>query len=202
MVHTRLPQSPMTSRHFPQHDSEACIPAQKESVSSICSLEATACFELVSAAHHLPAMRFSSEVQRDGNPWAPFCHQTYDCLWHYDWEVMNQPPDSPDLTPSGLHLFEPQKKHLAGKWFARDTNMKKLSHPAANSSHSFLLCWVTSFGTRMGQKFKYQWCFYVGVWYVPSATRVSCIMDGRINFSASVFGMQFYKPCCCIYQWQ
>jgi hypothetical protein len=42
---------------------------------------------------------------------------------------------------------------------------------AANSWHSLLLCWVTSLGTRMGQKLKYQW-YYVGVWCVPSATHV------------------------------
>jgi hypothetical protein len=40
-------------------------------------------------------------------------------------EVTDQPPRSLGLIPNGFHLFGPLKKHLAGKWFASDINMKQ-----------------------------------------------------------------------------
>jgi hypothetical protein len=55
-------------------------------------------------------------------------------------------------------------------------------------------------GPEWDKGFKYQ-RFYVGVWCVPSAIHVSCIMDGRIKFSASVFGTLLHTTCCYVYQW-
>ncbi|GBO45656.1 hypothetical protein AVEN_56538-1 [Araneus ventricosus] len=36
------------------------------------------------------------------------------------WSVLQHPPYSPDLSPSGFHLFGPLKQHLGGKYFADD----------------------------------------------------------------------------------
>jgi hypothetical protein len=156
MVHIRLPQTTLTSKHFSQHDSDACIPRYKESVSSVCSLAVTACFELVSAAHHMPAMCFASEVQVDGNLWAPFCHQTCYWLWCYDWEVMNHPTTL--LTVLISHsVISISLNPIKSCWLA--SNLQKIPIRrschiwAANSWHSFLLCWDTRLGARMGQKF-------------------------------------------------
>jgi len=40
--------------------------------------------------------------------------------------VMDHSPYSSDLAPSDFHLFGPLKKHLDGKQFASDTNVKKV----------------------------------------------------------------------------
>ena len=45
----------LTFKRLSQHDTKACFPAPKESASSVCSQEVTACFILlVSVANHLP----------------------------------------------------------------------------------------------------------------------------------------------------
>ena len=45
--------------------------------------------------------------------------------WHYRSDVMEHPPCSPYLMPSNFCPFEPPKKHLAGKWFTTDSEMKQ-----------------------------------------------------------------------------
>jgi len=52
-------------------------------------------------------------------------NQTCDWQWHCSWDVMDHPPCSPYLMPSNFCLFEPLKKHLAGKWFTTDSEMKQ-----------------------------------------------------------------------------
>jgi hypothetical protein len=51
-------------------------------------------------------------------------NQTCDLLWCYSWEVMDCSPSSPDLKPSDFHLLGPHKKHLTGKKFAADADVK------------------------------------------------------------------------------
>jgi hypothetical protein len=62
------------------------------------------------------------------NPGPHSAIQICDWLWHCEWEVLNYPPYSPDLTPNDFHLSEPLKKHLVDKQFATDANVKKLSY--------------------------------------------------------------------------
>jgi histone-lysine N-methyltransferase SETMAR len=45
-------------------------------------------------------------------------NRTRELLRHYNWEVLDHPPYSPDLAPSDFHLFGPLKKHLGGRRFA------------------------------------------------------------------------------------
>lgn len=40
------------------------------------------------------------------------------------WDVMEQPPHSPDLAPSDYHLFGPLKQHLGGMKFETDEELK------------------------------------------------------------------------------
>jgi hypothetical protein len=44
-------------------------------------------------------------------------------------EVMDEPHCSPNLAPSGVHLFGPLKKHVAGKLFAADIDVKQTVMP-------------------------------------------------------------------------
>ena len=45
---------------------------------------------------------------------------TRDWIQRYGWEVLPQPPYSPDLAPSDYHFFGPLKRHLAGQRFTDD----------------------------------------------------------------------------------
>jgi hypothetical protein len=45
-------------------------------------------------------------------------NHTRELLRHYNWEVLDHSPYSPDLAPSNFHLFGPLKKHLGRRRFA------------------------------------------------------------------------------------
>ena len=49
---------------------------------------------------------------------------TCDWLWYYVWDVVDDSPSIPDFEPTDFRLFGPLKKHLAGKKFLADANMK------------------------------------------------------------------------------
>jgi hypothetical protein len=42
-------------------------------------------------------------------------HVTTAPLEIFKWDILNHPPYSPDVEPSGSHLFIHLKKHLVGK---------------------------------------------------------------------------------------
>jgi hypothetical protein len=48
---------------------------------------------------------------------ADSAHVTTALLEKFKWDILDHPPNSPDLTPSDFHLFLHLKKHLAGKKF-------------------------------------------------------------------------------------
>jgi histone-lysine N-methyltransferase SETMAR len=48
---------------------------------------------------------------------------TVDTLRALKFEVLKQPPYSPDLAPSDCHLFGPMKEHLRGQKFADDNEV-------------------------------------------------------------------------------
>ena len=112
----------MTVRLVSQHRKNQCqvsVAGRGQLASSWCLLRITC----------QPCVFF---FQRSKQMEIPRPHSTThmcDWLWYYDFEVMIHPPYSPDLTTSDFQLFEPYKKQLAGKWFATDTNMKKMPHP-------------------------------------------------------------------------
>jgi len=43
-----------------------------------------------------------------------------DTIQTLKWNVLPHPPYSPDLVPSGYHLFGPLKEHLGGKRFRKN----------------------------------------------------------------------------------
>jgi hypothetical protein len=45
-----------------------------------------------------------------------------------NFEVLEHPPDSPDLAPSDYHLFGPLKDALRGRHFASDEDVKEVVH--------------------------------------------------------------------------
>jgi hypothetical protein len=47
-------------------------------------------------------------------------------LQSFKWEVLAQPPHSPDLAPSDYHLFYKLKKSLAGKTFSDDDEVQNV----------------------------------------------------------------------------
>ena len=55
------------------------------------------------------------------------------CFW---WEVLDQPPYSPDFTPSDYHFFGPLKKHLGGQHFRTDAEIQQA-----------VLMWLCNFET-------------------------------------------------------
>jgi hypothetical protein len=105
-------------------------------------------------------------VQRDGNHWAP--HGESDLWLVYSPVAGNL---SSNLTPSDFNLHRPVIKHLAGKQFGTNTNMKLT-----------VTSWLqTVFAVRI-QASVPQWDIhlnvnddYAEVWCVPSATHVPCI---------------------------
>jgi hypothetical protein len=50
---------------------------------------------------------------------------TVDTLRTLKFEVLKQPPYSPDLAPSDFHLFGPMKQHLQGQKFAGNNEVIK-----------------------------------------------------------------------------
>jgi histone-lysine N-methyltransferase SETMAR len=46
-------------------------------------------------------------------------------LLHYNWEVLDHPPYSPDLELSDFHLFGPLEKHLSGRRFTTNGEVQK-----------------------------------------------------------------------------
>jgi len=46
-------------------------------------------------------------------------------LEKFKWDILDQPPYSPNLAPSDFHLFLHLKKHLAGKTFDDDDEVQE-----------------------------------------------------------------------------
>ena len=55
-------------------------------------------------------------------------HLTINTIRQLNWEVLEHPAYSPDLTPSGFHLFGPLKNALSGRRFAADDEVKEAVH--------------------------------------------------------------------------
>lgn len=51
--------------------------------------------------------------------------QTQDLLESFRWDVFGHPPYSPDLAPSDFHLFPELKRHLGGKRFENEDELKR-----------------------------------------------------------------------------
>ena len=49
---------------------------------------------------------------------------TQQLLQNFNWEVLDSPFHSPDVTPSNLHLFLHLKKHVADQKFREDEEVK------------------------------------------------------------------------------
>lgn len=50
--------------------------------------------------------------------------RTQELISSFDWNVLDHPPYSPDFGQSDFHLFRHLKKHLGGKHFGSDKEVK------------------------------------------------------------------------------
>lgn len=51
--------------------------------------------------------------------------RTREAIARMEWTLLSQPVQSPDLTPSDYHLFDPLKHELYGRHFADDNEWKQ-----------------------------------------------------------------------------
>jgi glutathione S-transferase len=66
--------------------------------------------------------------QRDGSHWAQYSQLDLwlaTALWHYDWELTGHPLHSPNLMHGDFHPLGLFEKHVAGKRFAKEANVKQ-----------------------------------------------------------------------------
>ena len=84
--------------------------------------------------------------------------------------------------PSDFPLLRLCKKHLAGKRFAADAEVKQaVTSLDTDTLHQFLLCQDAILGAMLRQMFKcHGGC--VGVWCVTPATHVPCVHQSENNF--------------------
>jgi hypothetical protein len=64
-------------------------------------------------------MNYNSKAREETMP-TPYQHHDKGSHCKIGWTVMPQPPYSPDLTPSYIHLFGPVKNGLHGGHFHND----------------------------------------------------------------------------------
>jgi hypothetical protein len=76
--------------------------------------------------------------------------QTQKLLQNFSWKTFDDPPYSPDLTPSDFHPFPALKDNLSGHRFTRDENvqcatiMRLMQHTIRSSGKDRLTYTVTS----------------------------------------------------------
>jgi hypothetical protein len=68
MVHTRLPQSPMTCKHSSHHGTTSCTAEMKKKALGFCRQKVTDCFREESLPNRL-SDRYFWGVQEEGNHW-------------------------------------------------------------------------------------------------------------------------------------
>jgi hypothetical protein len=106
---------------------------------------------------------------------------TCDFQWHYRSDVMDLPPSSPYLIPSNFCLLEPLKKHVAGKRFTADSEMKQCvtgyrrltSIPSMPRYKALVPKWDKCLNVSGD---------YFVLWCVPPVTHVPFIHQSRNKF--------------------
>lgn len=108
------------------------------------------------------------------------------CLIRWQgYEITDCPLYRTDFAPSALFDFGPVTRHLAGKWFSAEENVKQAATSCLQAIYTdFFLWWDASLGPTEGQMLKRQ-RWHVEVWCVPPAAHVLCIYRNRIQFCAS-----------------
>lgn len=117
----------------------------------------TACFTSASSANRLPARLVLGSPKRWN--WAPHS-QT-------DWEVINSPPYSPDLVPSGVHPIAPPKMRMAGKRLIADADVKQTVTLRLQMHDDFFCAGLRALVPR--------WYSCLMSTVTPSCTHVPCI---------------------------
>jgi hypothetical protein len=75
--------------------------------------------------------------------------QNYDCLQHYRIYSSN-------IFTNDLHMLESLKKHLAGKQFVTEADVKQAVTFWLQAVENIFLCWITSSSATAGQMLKCQ----------------------------------------------
>jgi hypothetical protein len=109
------------------------------------------------------------------------------------WSITSQ---AYSMGPSDINLFGSLKKHLAGKQFVTDANVKQavISWPLT-LWHRFHLRWGTSFSATLGQMLKCQW------WPHGNPVCTICYtwtIEVTINYGQSEFSVRYFLKLSCI----
>jgi histone-lysine N-methyltransferase SETMAR len=80
------------------------------------------------------------------NPGPHTANRPYDWLRRYGWEVVDHPAYTPGLIPSDFHPFGLLEKHLAGKRFAADADVRQAVVSCLQTLDTFRLLRHTIFG--------------------------------------------------------
>jgi hypothetical protein len=112
---------------------------------------------------------------------------TFNWFWYYSFEVIDQSPYSPSLTPCVFQLFRLWMKYLAGKRFASRWHETGCHLLGPDACHRFLLCQDTSLVDVVGQTLKCLWWLYGGLMCAI------CYPSAMYTWSQNdVFGIRIY----------
>jgi hypothetical protein len=152
---------------------KACIPTDKQSMSSICGQEATAFFTSASvAANSLPTKCFLKGGPKRQTSLGPIL---LTWVWRQcDWQVTGHPPYRPIFKPYDFLLCGFLKKHLAGKRFSTDADVKQSVTWLKIFDSGFCYAGIQILMPRC-DKYLQDNGDNVEVWCVPSATSVPCV---------------------------
>ena len=85
---------------------------------------ATLCSLCMSIKSKRPGLLTEGMILLHDNARPHVSRVTQSVLAKFKWEQFEHPPYSPDMSPCDFHLFGPLKKHLKGKRFHSDDELK------------------------------------------------------------------------------
>ena len=120
---------------------------------------------------------------------------TCDPLQRYAWQVTNHTFRDRDLAPRDFHPFGPCKKHLAGKRFTKDADMKQVvtSWLQTLDTHFFYIACKPC--CHVGPMLKWQWCLPEFVMCTACCPFAVC-SKGRLNSFLRAFTLYCSTQIC------
>jgi len=78
-------------------------------------------------------------------------HVTTALLEKFKWDLLDNPPYSPELAPSDFHLFLHLKKHLDGKMFDDDDEVQEVMTWSKGQVADFYDSWIQELVPRLNK---------------------------------------------------